>query len=151
MLVLNERVNLPAYVRFSKVGYSQSGAISGLLTEKSNAEDLIRNYLTVLIRAAKSVDERVIEVEALERWYRLKPLTRYLGEGKMELHYREIESSTGIRLKTTPRWLINEERLEERLKSENGRGSAIVITFGNEAGALKLCAKGIRFGGAPKV
>ena len=92
MLLLNERVNLPAYVRFSKVGYSQSGAISGLLTEKSNAEDLIRDYLTILIRAAKSVDERVIEVEALERWYRLKPLTCYLGEGKMELHYREIES-----------------------------------------------------------
>lgn len=149
--MLNERVNLPAYVRFSKVGYSQSGAISGLLTEKSNAEDLIRDYLTILIRAAKSVDERVIEVEALKRWYRLKPLTCYLGEGKMELHYREIESSTGIRLKTKPRWLINEERLEERLKSENGRGSAIVITVGNEAGALKLCAKGIRFGGALKV
>ena len=158
MLVLNEtlqRLNLPAYVRFSKVGYSQSGAISGLLTEKSNAEDLLRDHATTLIRAAKSVDEGVIGVEALERWHRLKvhgmPLMRYLGEGKMELLYREIESSTGIKLKTTPRWLINEERLEERLESGNGRGSAIVITVGNEAEASKLCAKGLRFGGAPKV
>jgi len=52
MLVLNEalqRANLPAYIRFSKVGYSQSGAISGLLTEKSNAEDLLRDYSTTLI------------------------------------------------------------------------------------------------------
>ena len=92
------------------------GAISGLLTEKSNAEDLLRDHATTLIRAAKLVDKRVIGFEALERWHRLKvhgmPLMRYLGEGKMELLYWEIESSTGIKLKTTPRWLINEERLE---------------------------------------
>ncbi len=45
ILVLNEslqKAGIPAYVRFSKVGYSQSGAISGLLTERSNAEDLIK-------------------------------------------------------------------------------------------------------------
>lgn len=101
MLVLNEalqRANLPAYVRFSKVGYSRSGAISGLLTEKSNAEDLLRDYSTLLIRTAKSVNGGVIGVETLERWHRLEvhgmPLMRYLGEGKMELLCREIESST---------------------------------------------------------
>lgn len=56
----------------------------------------------MLIRAAKSIDEAVIAVEALERWQRLKlhgmPLARYPGEGKMELLCREIESSTGIKL-----------------------------------------------------
>ncbi len=147
MLVLNEalqRVNLLAYVRFSKVGYSQSGVISGLLTEKSNAEDLLRDHSIVFIRAAKSVDEGVIGVEALffflfffsssltsicnplgydrplatKCWHRLKvhgmPLMRYLGEGKMELLCQEIKSSTGIRLKITLQWLINEERLEEQ-------------------------------------
>ena len=119
MLVLNEalqRVNLPAYIRFSKVGYSQSGAISRLLTEKSNTEDLLRDHSTILIRATKSVNKEVIGVESLERWHRLKvhgmPLMRYLREGKMELLYREIKSSTGIRLKTIPRWLINAEHLE---------------------------------------
>ncbi len=148
-------MNLPAYIRLSKVGYSQSGAISGLLTEKSNTEDLLRDHSTVLIRAAKSVDEGVIEVEALERWHRLKvhgmPLMRYLGEGKMELLCRKIKSSPGIRLKTIPRWLINEECLKERLESGNERGSAIVITVRTEIEASKLCAKGLRFRGAPKV
>ena len=158
MLVLNEalqRANVPAYVRFIKVGYSQSGAISGLLTEKSNAEELLGEYSTTLIRAAKSVDEGVVGVEKLERWHRLKvhgmPLMRYLGEGKMELLCREIESSTGIKLKTMPRWLISEARLEERLEAGNGKGSAIVITVGSEVEASRLCAKGLRFGGAPKV
>ena len=103
MLVLNEslqKAGVPAYVRFSRVGYSQSGAVSGLLTERSNAEDLIKQHSNTLIRAAKSVDEGVIGVEALERWHRLKvhgmPLLRYFGEGRMEVLSREIESSTGI-------------------------------------------------------
>ena len=43
----------------------------------------------MLLRAAKSIDEKVIGIEALEQWQKLKvhgmPLARYLGEGKMEL------------------------------------------------------------------
>ena len=70
ILVLNkalQQVNLLGSVRFSKVGYFQLSAIFGLLTEKSYTEDLLRNHSTALIRAAKSVDEGVIGVEALER------------------------------------------------------------------------------------
>lgn len=103
MLVLNEslqKAGIPAYTRFSRVGYSQSGAIFALLTEKLNAENLVRDHSNMLIRAVKSVDEKVIGIEALERWQRLKvhgmSLARYLGEGKMELLRREIESSIGI-------------------------------------------------------
>lgn len=158
MLVLNEslqKAGVPAYMRFSRVGYSQSGAISALLTERSNAEDLIRHHSNTLIRAAKSIDEGVIGVEALERWHRLKvhgmPLMRYLGEGRMEVLSWKIESSTGIKLKATPRWLISEARLEDRLDTGTGRGSAIVITVGSEEDVSKLCAKKLRFGGAPKV
>ena len=54
--------------------------------------------------------------------------------------------STRIRLKTTPRWLINEKRLEERLEFGNGRGLAIVITVGNKAKASKLCTTKLQFG-----
>ena len=158
MLILNEslqKAKIPAYTRFSRVGYLQPGAIFALLTEKSNAENLLRDHSNMLIRAAKSVDDKVTGIEALERWQRLKvhgmSLARYLGEGKMELLCQEIESSTGIQLKTPPRWLISETRLEERLESGSGRGSAIVITVGNSAEASKLCFKGLRFGGALKV
>ena len=44
MLALNkslQKAGIPAYTRFSRVGYLQSGAISALLTEKSSAEDLV--------------------------------------------------------------------------------------------------------------
>ena len=75
----------------------------------------------------------------------------HLGEEKMELLCREIESSTGIQLKIVPRWLISESQLKERLESGTGRGSAIVITVGTSEEAAKLCSKGLRFGGALKV
>ncbi len=155
ILVLNEslqKTRVPAYIRFCRVGYAQSGAISALLTEKSSAEDLIKEHSNMLIRAAKSIDKAVIWVEALERWQRFKmhemPLARYLGEGKMGLLCREIQSSTGVKLKTTPRCLINEAQLEECLESGNGRGSAIVITVGKSTEGSRQSSKRLRFGGA---
>lgn len=106
MLVLNEslqKTGVPAYTRFLRVGYAQSGAISALFTEKSSAEDLVKEHSNVLIRAAMSTYESIIGVKALERWQRLKVhgmlLGRYFGEGKMELLSRKIESSTGIKFK----------------------------------------------------
>lgn len=109
----------------------------------------------MLIRAARSIDESVIGVEALEHWQRPKvhgmSLGRYFGEEKMKPLSCKIESSIGIKLKTRPRWLMNEARLEERLKSGNGRGSAIVIAVENCTEASKLCFKGLKFGGVLKV
>ena len=121
MLVLNEalaKAGEGVDVRFSRVRYSPSGAVSALLTEKANARILIPRLSNVLIRAAKTVDEAIVGVEILEHWQHLKvhgmSLDRYLGEGKMELLKREVESSTGIQLKTLPHWLINENRLREQ-------------------------------------
>lgn len=68
----------------------------------------------------------------------------------MEILCKEIESSTGIRLKIRPQWLISKARYEERLETD-GRWFAIVITIGNEADASKICTKGLRFGGSLKV
>ncbi len=158
MLILNEslqKAGIPAYIQFSRIGYLQSGAIFALLTEKSSVENLVRDHSNMLIRAAKSVDEKVIGIEALKQWQRLKvhgmSLARYLGNRKMELLQREIESLTGIQLKTMPRWLISETQLEERLESGIGKRSAIVITVGNSTEVSKLCSKGLRFGGVLKV
>ena len=120
------------------------GYNTALLTEKADAGQLIPQRSNLLIRAAKSVDPAVIGVEIPEHWQRLKvhgmPLERYLGEGKMELLKREVESATGIRLKAIPRWLISESRLKEQQELNNKRGSAIVITVSGESEAKKLCA-----------
>ena len=66
---------------------------------------------------------QVSGVEVFEHWQWLKvhgmPLERYLGEGKIELLKREVESATGIQLKVLPRWLISENRLRAQQKSSN--------------------------------
>ena len=79
------------------------------------------------------------------------PFMHYLGKERIEVLCREIESSTGIKLKTIPCWLINKAQLEERLETGNKRRSAIIITVGNKADTFKLCAKELRFEGALKV
>jgi len=150
MLALNEalaRAGEGADIRFSRVRYSPSGEVSALLTEKANAGLLIPRLSNVLIRAAKTVNVAIVEVEILKHWQRLKvhgmSLDRYLGDGKMELLRREVESSTGIKLKTLPQWLISETRLREQQESGNKRGSAIVITVKRESEAKQLCASGL--------
>lgn len=136
--------------RFCRVRYSPSGAVSALLNEKADARSINPRLSNVLIRAAKTIDQAIVGVEISEHWQRLKvhgmSLERYLGEGSMELLKRKVQSSTGIELKTLPRWLINENRL--RKQQETGkRGSAIVITVKGEAEAKKFCASGLCFGG----
>lgn len=65
------------------------GAITALLMEKSNAEDMIKGHANMLIRVIKLVDKKVIRVEALEYWQKLKvhkmSLVQYLGKKKMKL------------------------------------------------------------------
>ena len=158
MLALNEasqQAGVETYIRFSRVRYAPSSAISALLTEKPDAGRLIPQRSNLLIRAANSVDPAVVGVEILEHWQLLKvhgmPLERYLGEGKMGLLKREVESATGIQLKTLPRWLISESRLKEQQEFDHKRGSVIVITVSGESEAKKLCESGLRFSQVVKV
>lgn len=102
MLALNEalqKAGEPASVRVSRIGYSQSGAISALLTEKGDARELLKTRENLLIRAAKSVDTAVIGAEALEHWHRFKvhgmPLESYLGEGKWNFSKRKWNHQQG--------------------------------------------------------
>ena len=62
-----QKTEILVYVRFNKVCYSQSDAISGLPIERFNMEDLIKNYLNILIWTIKSMNKKVIGVEAFEQ------------------------------------------------------------------------------------
>lgn len=94
MFALNEilkQADVLAYIRFSKIGYSQSSAISGLSIEKLDTENLLKDHSTTLIQVVKSRDKKVINVKALEPWYRPKvnrmSLLHYLKKRNMELIY----------------------------------------------------------------
>lgn len=92
MLALNQKLEMAEIstsTRFTEIKYSQSEAISALLTDKSRAEKLVSNNLNMLIKAAKFVHLERVEIEALEHCQRLKVfemlLARYLEEGKVEV------------------------------------------------------------------
>lgn len=121
MLALNEamqKIGEEPHVRFCRVKYAQFGAILALQTEIVDAGLLIPWRANVLIRTAKSVDTAVVGIEVIENWQRLKVhgmlLESYLGERKMELLKREVESATEIELKTLPQWLISKSRLRKQ-------------------------------------
>lgn len=77
-------------------------------------------------------------------------LDQYLGSENMELLKREVESSIDLLLKTILPWFINKNRLKNHQKSNNKRGSVIVITVSNKIEVKSLIASGFRFGGAIK-
>lgn len=75
MLDLNEylqNVDISAYVKFNKVSYSQLGGIFRLLIKRYNAKNFIKNHSNIFIQGTKSINKRVIWVQALEQWHRLK-------------------------------------------------------------------------------
>ena len=157
MLPLNkalQKAGVETNVQFSQVRYAPSGSIFALLTKKTDGTMLLPQQSNLLIRAVKTVDDAIKGVEVLKQWQRLKvhgmSLDRYFGPGKMGFLKREVESSTRILLKATPRWLINESRLQKQQKTSNKRGSAIVITVNNENVVKQLIASDLRFGGAVK-
>lgn len=135
--------------------YLQSRAIFTLFIEKSSAEQRVDNYSNIFIRAVKAINAGVIRVEVLERWQRLKIyrmlLVKYFRKGKIKLLCRKIKSFTSIQLKTVPRLLISESRLEERLESSIRRRSAIVIIVSTSKKTAKLYSKGLRFREALKI
>ncbi len=154
MLVLKEALQKAGEgfeTRFSRMRYAPSGAVSALLTEKANAGLLIPQLSNVLIRVAKTLDTAIIGVEVLELWQQLNvhgmSLERYLGEENMELLKQEVESSTGILLKTIPRRLINENRLRDQQETGTKRCCAIVITVKGATKAKQLFESGLRFDG----
>lgn len=67
----------------------QTRAIFTLLTENISAENLFKNHSNILIIAVKLVNEKVMNIEALEHWRRRKvhkmSLRQYLGDRKIEL------------------------------------------------------------------
>lgn len=66
MLVLNEALQQAGEetsLRFIRVWYAASGAISALLSKKADAEQLLPRRSNLLIRAVKAVDPAVVGIE----------------------------------------------------------------------------------------
>ena len=71
MLELNTGIQslegVPRSVKVIKVSYSKRGAISVLLSERSNAEELITRHRDRLIKAIRTVDTIITGVEIVTK------------------------------------------------------------------------------------
>ncbi|MCJ1360069.1 MAG: hypothetical protein MMC33_010072 [Icmadophila ericetorum] len=153
MLALNEALQgagVELQIRFGRIGYAKSGAISALLNERAYTGMILPKFETLLLDAIRGIDKEVTTVEAVETWCRLKvhgiPFDRYME--RLDLLQREIEAATGIALKTPPRWLAG--RAVHQRQEKGQHCSTVVVTVG--AGAERnILRKGIRLGsGVPK-
>jgi hypothetical protein len=110
LLALNRAMKqwgLPDHIRLLKLGYTGTGAISGLLSEKAVAPMIIPTYSDSLIKVAIQYDINITGIDQAEQWHRLRVhrvlLDRYLNsENGLQLAREEIEATQGLNLPLRP-------------------------------------------------
>ena len=155
LLALNKAMKewgLPDHIRLIKLGYSETGALSGILTDKATATMLIPHYSDALIKVAIQHDTNIIGISQAEEWYKLRIhrvyLARYFDNPEgLQLAKEEIEATQGLDMPLMPQWLANKEAIRERYHKREINFSTIVITVRNKLEADTLIAKGLHFGG----
>jgi hypothetical protein len=155
LLALNKAMKewgLPDHIRLIKLGYTETGAISGLLTDKATADMIIPLYSDALIKIAIQYDINIIGISQAEEWYKLRVhkvyLARYFDNPEgLELAKEEIEATQGLNMPLMPQWLANKEAIRNRYQDREINFSTIVITVRNKLEADRLIAKGLHFGG----
>jgi hypothetical protein len=155
LLALNKAMKewgLPDHIRLIKLGYSETGTLSGLLTDKATADMLIPYYSDALIKVAIQYNINITGISQAEEWYKLRVhrvyLARYLDNPEgLKLAKEEIEATQGLNMPLIPQWLINKEAIRKRYYDKEINFSTIVITVRNKLKVNKLIAKGLHFGG----
>ncbi|MCJ1360676.1 MAG: hypothetical protein MMC33_010685, partial [Icmadophila ericetorum] len=111
-------------IRIAKVRYSVGGKIAANLTEKAPAKAGIKEYLDLLTRAAREVDQGVNNVEALDTW----------------------PTSTGVKVKKGPFWVQREDGLDNRYHINQQRTATVRVWLSTREEADMLCSKGHAIG-----
>jgi hypothetical protein len=136
-------------VRLTKMGYTEKGNLTGVMSENASAEELL-DYAPTVMTAVKKLDPEVAYMEKTERWLKLRvhgvELDRYMSEGGLDVAREEIELMTGEQLPFAPRW-IKGDTLAERFNSGSIKRSTLVLTVKSKKAADVIMAKGLTFGG----
>jgi hypothetical protein len=155
LLALNKAMKewgLPDHIRLIKLGYTETGAISGLLAEKAAATMLIPYYSDALIKITIQYDISIIGIDQAEEWHKLRVhkvyLERYFNnlEG-LKIAKEEIEATHGLSMPLRPVWLSREEAIRKRYNNREINFSTIIITVRNKLEADTLIAKELLFEG----
>jgi hypothetical protein len=101
LLALNKAMKewgLPDHIHLIKLGYTETGAISGLLAEKAAATMLILYYSDALIKIIIQYDISIIGIDQAEEWHKLRIhkvyLERYFNNPEgLKIVKEEIEAT----------------------------------------------------------
>jgi hypothetical protein len=130
-------------VRLTKMGYTEKGNLTGVMSEHACADELL-NYAPVVMTAVKKLDPQVAYMGKTEEWLKLRAhgvaLDRYMSEDGLEVAREEIKLTTGEQLPYAPRW-IKSDTLAERFDSGSIKRSTLVLTIKNKKAADVILAK----------
>jgi len=138
----------PAHVRIMNARTNAKGTISAITHQNATAEMALL-YRDIIIKAARSVDKAIIDVEGNESWERLTihtvPLVRYIGKGTKGLQRREeIQAENeGVAIPAQVRWLSNPRIIRESEQRGEIKASSVVIIVMGKKVAQKLVNKGV--------
>jgi len=112
---------------------SAKGTITAITHHNATAEMALL-YRDLIIKAARSVDKGIIDVEGNESWERLKihtvPLVRYMGKGAEGLPKMKEEiqaQNEGVAIPAEVRWLSNPRII--RVREQRGEIKASLVVF----------------------
>jgi hypothetical protein len=105
-------------------------------------------YRDIIIKATRSVDKGIIDVEGNESWERLKihtvPLVRYMGQGTEGLQKMREEiqgENEGVAIAAQVRWLSNPRIISETEQIGEFKASTVVFIVSGKKVAQSLVNK----------
>jgi hypothetical protein len=143
------RYQAPAHVWNMNLRRNTKGKIASITHQNAKAE-IAFLYRDNIIKASRSVDKGIIDLEGNESLERLTidtvPLVRYMGKGTQALHNVRIAiqaENEGVAIPAQLRWLSNAGIIRQReLRGEN-RASTVVFIVRRKKVAQRLVNKGV--------
>jgi len=143
----------PVHVRIMNARRNARGTITAITHQNATA-DMALLYRDIIMKAARSVDKVIIDVEGNESWERLKihtvPLMRYMGKGTEGLQKMKEEiqaENKGVTIPAQVRWLSNPRTIEERGQRGDIKASSVVFMVKGKKVAQRLVSKGVTAAG----
>jgi hypothetical protein len=143
----------PAHVQIMNARMNRRGTLTAITHQNATAEMALL-YRDIIIKAARSVNKGIIDVEGNESWGRLKIhtilLERYMGKGTdgLQKMREEIQAENqGVTISAQVRWLSNPRTIKEREHRGEITASSVVFMGKVKKVAQRLVSKGVTTAG----
>jgi hypothetical protein len=148
-----KKAGVPDHIRLDKLRRNEKGVLTGLVGDRTNAEQFLQ-YNNIILLAARKADPGVIAVESNETWVRLKihgvSLRRYMKEDPavgLRLLREEIEAENpGVTIPTAG-WLTAPRLVKARWSRGEISSSSVVLAVKERSAADRLRTKGLKAAG----